>query len=167
MAPEGGPDRRIGRAIKVLAFVAIIGFGLGMGHGSMAHLSQTAPVAATSWLFALIPVMFSYSGWNAAAYIPEEIRDPQRNVPIALSRTGAPVRLRLLLASTLRMALATAAKELCSGTPLPLIRNIAFRLRWPMTLLATTALVTTASGLTGMLTTLYRSPLSTQVETEC
>jgi len=28
--------------------------------------------------------MFSYSGWNAAAYIAEEVRDPGRNVPLAL-----------------------------------------------------------------------------------
>jgi APA family basic amino acid/polyamine antiporter len=28
--------------------------------------------------------MFSYSGWNAAAYVAEEVRNPGRNVPIAL-----------------------------------------------------------------------------------
>jgi APA family basic amino acid/polyamine antiporter len=33
----------------------------------------------------LIPVMFSYSGWNAAAYIAEEIKDPSRNLPRALA----------------------------------------------------------------------------------
>jgi APA family basic amino acid/polyamine antiporter len=33
---------------------------------------------------ALIPVMFAYSGWNAASYVAEEIRSPGRNVPIAL-----------------------------------------------------------------------------------
>jgi APA family basic amino acid/polyamine antiporter len=36
------------------------------------------------WLLALVPVMFSYSGWNAAAYVAEEVRDPSRNVPLAL-----------------------------------------------------------------------------------
>ena len=29
--------------------------------------------------------MFTYSGWNAAAYVAEEIRDPGRNVPRALA----------------------------------------------------------------------------------
>jgi APA family basic amino acid/polyamine antiporter len=96
-----GPGRWVQNtlaALKVVALVAIIGFGLGIGHGSMSHLSQTAPVAATSWLFALIPVMFSYSGWNAAAYIAEEIRDPQRNVPIALAAgTGIVIVIYLAL----------------------------------------------------------------------
>ena len=36
--------------------------------------------------------MFTYSGWNAAAYVAEEIRDPGRNVPRALALgTGAVV----------------------------------------------------------------------------
>jgi APA family basic amino acid/polyamine antiporter len=35
-------------------------------------------------LLALVPIMFSYSGWNAAAYVAEEVRNPGRNVPIAL-----------------------------------------------------------------------------------
>jgi APA family basic amino acid/polyamine antiporter len=38
------------------------------------------PAFAVSFVF----VTFSYSGWNAAAYIVEEIRDPRRNLPIAL-----------------------------------------------------------------------------------
>jgi len=33
---------------------------------------------------ALIPVMFSYGGWQNANYVAEEIKDPQRNVPRAL-----------------------------------------------------------------------------------
>jgi APA family basic amino acid/polyamine antiporter len=28
--------------------------------------------------------MFTYSGWNAAAYVAEEIRNRHRNVPLAL-----------------------------------------------------------------------------------
>jgi APA family basic amino acid/polyamine antiporter len=35
-------------------------------------------------VLALVPVMFSYSGWNAAAYVAEEVRDPARFVPRAL-----------------------------------------------------------------------------------
>ncbi len=42
------------------------------------------PVHATSFLLALVPVMFSYSGWNAAVYVAEEITQPVRNVPRAL-----------------------------------------------------------------------------------
>ena len=53
---------------------------------------------ASSWLLALVPVMFSYSGWNAAAYVAEEIRDPSRNLPRALAGgTLAVIAIYLLL----------------------------------------------------------------------
>ena len=42
--------------------------------------------------------MFTYSGWNAAAYMAEEIRDPGRNVPLALGLgTVAVIAVYLLL----------------------------------------------------------------------
>jgi basic amino acid/polyamine antiporter, APA family len=56
-------------------------------HGHAAQLvAAGAPgsFAATGLLMALVPVMFTYSGWNAAAYVAEETRDPGRNVPLAL-----------------------------------------------------------------------------------
>ena len=39
--------------------------------------------------------MFTYSGWNAAAYVAEEIRDPGRNVPLALGARHAGGRRHL------------------------------------------------------------------------
>ena len=42
--------------------------------------------------------MFTYSGWNAAAYVAEEIHDPGRNVPRALALgTAAVVAIYFLL----------------------------------------------------------------------
>jgi APA family basic amino acid/polyamine antiporter len=47
---------------------------------------------------ALIPMMFTYSGWNAAAYMAEDIRHPERNVPRALALgTAAVIAIYLLL----------------------------------------------------------------------
>jgi APA family basic amino acid/polyamine antiporter len=83
-----GPGRlasNILTTLKITAFVVFIAFGLTAGTGETANLAQSAgPVTATGWLFAFIPVMFTYSGWNAASYMAEEIRDPGRNVPRAL-----------------------------------------------------------------------------------
>ena len=50
------------------------------------------------WLMALIPVMFTYSGWNAAAYVTEEIKDPHKNILRILTiGTLAVILLYLLL----------------------------------------------------------------------
>jgi APA family basic amino acid/polyamine antiporter len=71
--------------LKIVAFVLFIAFGLTAGTGSPSNVAQSVgPVTVTGWLFAFIPVMFTYSGWNAASYMAEEIRDPGRNVPRAL-----------------------------------------------------------------------------------
>ena len=97
-----GPGVLVGNvlaALKVTALLLFIALGLAFGTGTMENLGRAAgPVAAGSWLFALIPVMFTYAGWNAASYMAEEIRDPGRNVPRALALgTGAVILIYLLL----------------------------------------------------------------------
>lgn len=84
-----GPGRIVGNvlaALKVTALVAFIAIGFSFGTGSLSNLTASAgSVSATSWLLAMVPVMFAYTGWNAASYVAEEIRDPTRNVPLALA----------------------------------------------------------------------------------
>ncbi len=83
-----GPGRIVQNllaSIKVLALLTFVAFGLAVGHGSFANFGGGGAVTGSGWLLALVPVMFTYSGWNAAAYIAEEIRDPERNVPRALA----------------------------------------------------------------------------------
>ncbi len=83
-----GPGRAVMNVLatlKVLALLVFIAAGFAVGVGSSANFQQAAAsISGTNWLLALIPVMFAYSGWNAAAYMAEEIRDPGRNVPRAL-----------------------------------------------------------------------------------
>ena len=100
-----GPGRTVMNvlaALKVAAFVGFIAFGLALGTGSASNLQEAAaPVTGSGWLFALIPIMFAYSGWNAAAYMAEEIRDPGRNVPLALAIGTVAVTVIYLLMNVL------------------------------------------------------------------
>jgi APA family basic amino acid/polyamine antiporter len=84
-----GPGRVMGNllaAFKVLALLIFIALGFSIGTGSMSHLREAGgTVAPAGWLLSLVPVMFTYSGWNAAGYIAEEIRNPGRNVPRAFA----------------------------------------------------------------------------------
>jgi APA family basic amino acid/polyamine antiporter len=82
---------RVGRLVqnvlagtKVTALVVFVALGFGLGHGVAAHFTTPAAGGITPMLLALIPVMFTYSGWNAAAYVAEEVKSPERNVPLAL-----------------------------------------------------------------------------------
>ena len=82
-----GPGRLVQNTLatfKVAALALFVALGIGFGRGSFAHLSAVPAAASFNWPLAFIVVMFSYSGWNAAAYLAEEIRDPGRNVPKAL-----------------------------------------------------------------------------------
>jgi APA family basic amino acid/polyamine antiporter len=94
-----GPGRVVGNilaVLKVSALVLFVALGFSFGAGDASNIVHVAPVPAANWLLALIPIMFAYSGWNAASYIAEEIRDPGRNAPRAFALgTGAVVALYL------------------------------------------------------------------------
>src|SRR5690242_20375816 len=88
---------------KIIVLVAFVVFGLAAGTGDWAHFSQPAPRTSplslpTQFVVSLLWVMFGYSGWNAATYVAEEVRRPERTLPIALAfGTGIVAALYLLL----------------------------------------------------------------------
>jgi len=77
-----------GTKLVVIAGFVLIGFAVGTGHWS--HFSTPAvrtsrtPIA-TQFMISLLWVMVGYSGWNAATYIAEEVRRPERTLPAAIA----------------------------------------------------------------------------------
>lgn len=100
-----GPGRLVTNVLatgKVLAFLIFIALGLSIGAGSSANLSGAAgAVTVPSYLSSLVLVMFTYSGWNAVAYMAEEVRDPGRNLPRAIAIGTAAVVLIYVLINAL------------------------------------------------------------------
>lgn len=84
----GGRLHTLLTALKVLLLVAFIGGGLTCMEP--ARLTEGATAGDALKLFSapfaigLYYIAFTYAGWNAAAYLAGEIRDPARNVPRAL-----------------------------------------------------------------------------------
>lgn len=85
----------LSRALLYLTFaaIAVIGWiGFGSPTGAMSHLTKSIqePILnAHGGLLGAIVVaslgaFWGYEGWNQIAYIGEEIKNPQRNLPIAL-----------------------------------------------------------------------------------
>lgn len=73
--------------LGVLATFLLMAFTIGNGHWS--HFAQTTTrssphVLGAQFAVSLIFVMFAYSGWNAAAYVAEEMKTPERTLPAAL-----------------------------------------------------------------------------------
>lgn len=96
-----GPGRLVQNALAALSVLTLVGLVVA---GMWAEPIYLAPAAEretagslSGVLLALVLVMFTYSGWNAAAYVTEEIREPDRNVLRALL-TGTAVVIVLYLA---------------------------------------------------------------------
>ena len=100
-----GPGKFVSNALTILkvgSLLIFIAMGLTMGGSTAGGLQQAAGVVTpTGWFAGLIVVMFVYSGWNAAAYMAEEVRDPGRNLPLALALGTAAVTLIYLLINVL------------------------------------------------------------------
>lgn len=96
-----GPGRIVQNllaAAKVTFLIALVVAGFGIGDGQWRNFEQAQSAPAGGWLLALVPVMFSYAGWNAASYVAEEIRNPGKFLPRSLAiGTGAVVLLYLAL----------------------------------------------------------------------
>ncbi len=72
-------------AIKVALIGFIILAGLGFGH---AHAPTTGapltPLTFTGFIAALVAALWAYDGWNNVSMVSSEIKDPQKNLPLAL-----------------------------------------------------------------------------------
>jgi APA family basic amino acid/polyamine antiporter len=136
--------------LKVTALLVLIGLGFSIGDGSMAHFAAGERVTAAGWVLALVPVMFSYSGWNAAAYVAEEVRDPGRFVPRALALgTGAVVTVYVLLNVLYVYSMPIAGLAALEGS---VVDVIADRLFGPVaaSLMALMAIVSIAASVSAM-----------------
>jgi len=100
-----GPGRVASNALTVLkvgAFLSFIAIGLTIGSPPESGLQQSAgAVTATGWFQGLIVAMFVFSGWNAAGYMAEEVRNPGRNLPLAFALGTAAVTIIYLLINVL------------------------------------------------------------------
>lgn len=76
-------------AVKVLIILVFIVFGLfsapdGAANYDCVSSFSSSDVLSAGFAISLIWVYYAYSGWNAAAYITNEIRHPQRNIPLIM-----------------------------------------------------------------------------------
>jgi basic amino acid/polyamine antiporter, APA family len=72
--------------LKVGLIAALIVIGLGSGHGSISNFGTSIPAAGgiTGFFAALVAALWAYDGWNNVSMVSSEVRNPQRNLPLAL-----------------------------------------------------------------------------------
>jgi amino acid transporter len=69
-------------AAKVVGMTAIVCVGLGWG--SATAWSEPMQDSGSNIGLAMILVLYAYGGWNDAAFVAAEVRDPHKNIPRAL-----------------------------------------------------------------------------------
>lgn len=78
-------------ALKIAAILAIVVLAFTIGHGSLAHFSESAvsfsggyaPVFL-AFIVAMSGAFWAYDGWINVTYLAGEIRNPQKNLPRAM-----------------------------------------------------------------------------------
>jgi APA family basic amino acid/polyamine antiporter len=86
--------------LKVVLIAGIIWLGFSSGYGNWGNFSPKGKsMANVSWLAfcqGLIPVWFTYAGWNSITYLGEELKTPARDIPLS-SAIGVLITLILYL----------------------------------------------------------------------
>jgi APA family basic amino acid/polyamine antiporter len=138
--------------VKVSALVLFVAAGFALGRGVPAQMVTAGPAPLTPMLLALIPIMFTYSGWNAGAYVAEEVRDPERNVPLALGLGTLTVIVIYLCLNALYLY-ALPVQQLAAVPGARLIDTVAERLFGVVagSLLAAFSIVSLAASMSAMM----------------
>jgi len=85
---RGALLQNISTAFKVAALLALVVLGFALGGGiadsGPAPAVRGSPVGLSAVLLAMVSILWAYDGWGDLAYVGGEVRDPQRNLPLAL-----------------------------------------------------------------------------------
>jgi basic amino acid/polyamine antiporter, APA family len=111
----GGLYHNAWTALKLALIVSFIIAGFVLGDTQGISFAPSAVdlthIAGAPFAISLVFVMYSYSGWNAATYIGDELHDPARNLPRALF-FGTAIVIVLYVALNAVFLTTTPMKEL-------------------------------------------------------
>ncbi|MDQ2825321.1 MAG: amino acid permease [Verrucomicrobiota bacterium] len=84
----GSTFQNLWTLVKIILIIVLIGAGVFVDPKQpitfLPQAGDTMSIFGAPFAVALVFVMYSYSGWNAAVYITSEIKRPEKNVPRAL-----------------------------------------------------------------------------------
>lgn len=118
----GGGVQNVLTAIKICCLMAVVAVGAAFAIG----LLQSHPVATNPgnhtqgsllWLFgaALIPIMWTIGGWDESPFVAEEVRHPERNLPLSILGGLWTVALLFVLVNAAYLAILSPAEMAGSG----------------------------------------------------
>jgi APA family basic amino acid/polyamine antiporter len=84
---KAGEFQLIFTLLKIAIILAIVFIGFTYSAGSWSHFAENytgAKGGIAGFMAALVAALWAYDGWNDLNMVSEEVREPERNIPIAL-----------------------------------------------------------------------------------
>jgi len=106
--------------LKILIVLAIVVAVFSHGHGTWSNLDSRfagAPGGIHGFMVALVAALWAYDGWNVVTTVSAEVRNPQRNIPLALIFGVAMVAGLYMLANAAMQYVMPAAAIAASPRP--------------------------------------------------
>jgi APA family basic amino acid/polyamine antiporter len=72
-----------GVKVALIGAVIVAGLGFGKAHAAVSSGPLT-PLTFAGFIAALVAALWAYDGWNNVSMVSSEIRNPQKNLPLAL-----------------------------------------------------------------------------------
>ncbi len=117
---KAGEFQLIFTILKVGIILSIVWIGFSFCAGSWSHFAETfagARGGIAGFMAALVAALWAYDGWNDLNMVSEEIRQPERNIPIALILGVAVVGVLYMLVNAAVQFVLPAAAIAASPRP--------------------------------------------------
>lgn len=86
---SGGLVNNIFTVAKVLAILILVGAGIFVGQhagaSNWADFTSVEGISLSAFGFAMIAVLWGYQGWDYTTFVAEEVKNPKKNIPLALT----------------------------------------------------------------------------------
>lgn len=156
---EGAWIQRIFTFLKIAGLALVIGAAAFAPHVTRANIPPAYPLSYAGIGFAMTACLMAYNGWSYVSFVAGEIRDPQRNLPLALALGMIAVMVLYVSANIAYMNVMTvpeiAAAERVGA-------DVAARAIGPIgaTVLSTVVLLSVIGAINGCILTAARIPFA-------
>jgi basic amino acid/polyamine antiporter, APA family len=117
---KAGDFQLVFTLLKIAMILVIVAIGFSYRHGSLSNFTDTftgAKGGFAGFMAALVAALWAYDGWNDLTMVSGEVKDPQRNLPLALIfGVGTVAVLYLSVNAAIQYVLPAAA---IAATPRP------------------------------------------------
>jgi APA family basic amino acid/polyamine antiporter len=124
----GGQLQVVVTIAKVGLLLGIVLLGLFSGRGDTANFTTSVranPGGASGFFIALVGILWAYDGWNNVSMVSSEVKNPQRNLPLALIFGTLGVMLIYILANTAYFYVLSSAEVAASDrVPAQMMRKL-------------------------------------------